>query len=89
MKRLTVHFSGRVQGVGFRYTAQRMARQYPITGYVKNLSDGRVEMVVEGDDQHVDGFIEAVQCSMASYIHDRQIMASPGLPQYTTFDIDF
>ena len=89
MKRLTVHFSGRVQGVGFRYTAQRVARRFPITGYVKNLSDGRVEMVVEGDGPQVDGFVEAVQRAMAEYIHDRQIVASAGPPQYSEFDIEF
>jgi acylphosphatase len=41
-------FSGRVQGVGFRYTAQTIARRHPVTGYVRNLPDGTVELVAQG-----------------------------------------
>jgi acylphosphatase len=41
-------FSGRVQGVGFRYTAQSIARRHPVTGYVRNLPDGTVELVAQG-----------------------------------------
>lgn len=48
MVRSHIIFSGRVQGVGFRYTAQRMANEQKLTGWVKNLPDGRVEMIVEG-----------------------------------------
>lgn len=46
--RKTVHFAGHVQGVGFRWTTKRIARGYDVSGYVKNLPDGRVELVVEG-----------------------------------------
>jgi acylphosphatase len=46
--RLTVVVSGRVQGVGFRYYVIEKARGYGVTGYVRNLSDGRVEAVIEG-----------------------------------------
>ena len=44
-------FSGTVQGVGFRYTAERLARRYPLTGYVRNLPDGRVELLAEGEEE--------------------------------------
>ncbi len=45
--------SGRVQGVGFRYTAKGVAQRFAVTGFVRNLSDGRVELVVEGDAAEV------------------------------------
>jgi acylphosphatase len=50
-------YSGRVQGVGFRYTAQRIARSFAVTGWVRNLPDGRVELIVEGDSMagNIDG----------------------------------
>ena len=57
-ERREVLYAGHVQGVGFRYTVQRLARGYSVTGFVRNLSDGRVELVVEGESGEVDGFLE-------------------------------
>ena len=54
-------FTGRVQGVGFRYTAYRIARQYLVTGWVKNLDDGSVEMVVEGAEADIGQFVREVE----------------------------
>lgn len=48
--------SGMVQGVGYRFFAQRIAARYQIRGYVKNLPDGRVEALVEGPDDKVEAF---------------------------------
>jgi acylphosphatase len=50
-KRLKAVVSGRVQGVGFRYFVQRAASEAGLTGWVRNLRDGRVELVAEGDDR--------------------------------------
>ena len=55
-----VFFEGRVQGVGFRWTVKNLARGYEVTGWVKNLPDGRVEMQVSGETDEVDAFIEAI-----------------------------
>jgi len=60
-KACRVHYSGKVQGVGFRATAVDIARDHPVTGWVKNLSDGRVELLVEGPEGAVDKFLEAVR----------------------------
>lgn len=57
MVRSHVLFSGTVQGVGFRYTTQRFARELKITGWVKNLSDGRVEMMAEGPRERLENLI--------------------------------
>lgn len=50
-QRLNVRIAGRVQGVGFRYYAEREARRLGLTGWVRNLPDGDVEMTAEGDDE--------------------------------------
>jgi acylphosphatase len=48
--------AGEVQGVGYRFFAQRTAARHQVTGYVKNLDDGRVEVLAEGPAQHVEAF---------------------------------
>jgi acylphosphatase len=60
-KTVQVFYEGRVQGVGFRYTARRVATGFDVAGYVRNLADGRVELVASGDDEEVDGFLTAVR----------------------------
>ena len=68
MQRRTYYFGGHVQGVGFRYSAQSLARNHPVTGFVRNLPDGRVEMVVEGEEQHLDAFAQSIQRQMEGFI---------------------
>jgi acylphosphatase len=63
-----VIYSGQVQGVGFRYTAQELAADYPVGGYVRNLPSGEVELVAEGEDSVVEAFLAAVAQRMAGYI---------------------
>lgn len=63
-----VHFSGRVQGVGFRYTTLQVAKEFEVTGAVANLADGRVELEVEGNRTEVTAFISAVEERLHGYI---------------------
>jgi acylphosphatase len=56
-----VHYAGDVQGVGFRATVVDIARGHPVTGWVKNLSDGRVQLLVEGQEEAVTKFLDAVR----------------------------
>jgi acylphosphatase len=55
-----VFYEGRVQGVGFRFTVKQLARGFDITGSVRNLQDGRVELKVQGDSEEVAAFLEAI-----------------------------
>ncbi len=72
--RTHVYYSGQVQGVGFRYTVVRLARGQAVTGFVRNLRDGRVELVVEGEQADVGRFLDGVDRIMAVYIHNRLLV---------------
>lgn len=67
-----VYYSGQVQGVGFRYTAQHVAEEFEIAGFVRNLPDGRVEVFVEGPLEQVDEFLSGLAERMGSYIEQTQ-----------------
>lgn len=70
-KRVKAVFSGAVQGVGFRASTESLARQYPITGYVRNTPGGHVELVAEGEEDSLRSFVEAVKSSpLSSYIRN-------------------
>ena len=60
-KSLSVHISGRVQGVGYRYFVLQLARKLNLTGYVRNLRDGRVEVAAEGDEQALKSLLVELQ----------------------------
>jgi acylphosphatase len=79
-----VCFAGRVQGVGFRYTTQRLAEGFPVTGYVRNLPGGEVELVAEGETEMVQGFLDAVTRQMAGYIDEQTMLEKPvhGYPDF-------
>jgi acylphosphatase len=85
--RRTVYYSGRVQGVGFRYMAQAIARGHDVTGYVQNLPDGRVELVVEGDHGSIEAFLSEIRERMASHIRDERSDQGPATGEYHGFEI--
>ena len=60
MERMTVYYSGRVQGVGFRATVRYLACGYDVTGSVRNLPDGRVELIAEGTRGELESFLKGV-----------------------------
>ena len=60
MQRVTVLYSGRVQGVGFRATIRHLACGYDVTGFVRNLPDGRVELIAEGAKPELKAFLEGI-----------------------------
>ena len=63
MKTIKALYEGRVQGVGFRWTVKQHARGFDVAGSVKNLPDGRVELIAQGDSEEVMGFLEAIRRS--------------------------
>lgn len=89
MIRRNVLFSGRVQGVGFRYTTCEVAAAHRVLGYVRNLPDGRVELVAEGESAELDRFIEAVKKRMSGCIREMQGHDSPASREFTEFDVRF
>ncbi|MBO0698103.1 MAG: acylphosphatase [Zavarzinella sp.] len=68
-----VHYSGNVQGVGFRATASMIARRHPVTGWVRNLPDGRVQLLVEGRDEDVAAFLHEIRDRWQGDVDDEQI----------------
>lgn len=85
--RRTVYFSGRVQGVGFRYTTVQVAAGFRVAGYVRNLPDGRVELVAEGAPPELDRFLTAVQQAMSGCIREVAITESPATAEFRSFTI--
>lgn len=86
-ERRTVHFVGQVQGVGFRYATRNIARNLAVTGFVRNLADGRVQLVVEGDRKVLDQFIDQIKQSMAAYIREQTVDEQSSVGEFTTFEI--
>jgi acylphosphatase len=73
--------------VGFRYTAQNVAMQFNVRGFVRNLNDGRVELVAEGPDDQVKGLLEAIQGRMQGFITRLDAQDSPGTGEFQGFSI--
>jgi acylphosphatase len=82
-------FSGRVQGVGFRYTANSIARGYDVAGYVKNLPDGTVEIVCQGTEKEIASYITEVRENMDRCIYDENSFSMPVDENRTRFEIDY
>jgi acylphosphatase len=88
LDRRRVYFSGRVQGVGFRFTAQSLARGFEVAGYVRNLPDGRVELIAEGDTDELDAFLASIQLEMNRCITNVTTESQPpGEHPFTGFSI--
>ena len=72
-QRYVVYYCGRVQGVGFRYSVCRLSGRFNVKGFVRNLADGRVQLVAEGQAEDLDGFLSAIEGEMAGYIRQRDL----------------
>lgn len=78
-----------VQGVGFRFTTQRLARRFPVTGFVKNLPGGRVEIVAEGDEKTLQDFLQEIQQAFGDQIRQTDIEWGEPAGEYEGFGIKF
>lgn len=77
IERRRVLYGGRVQGVGFRFTAQRLAERYKVDGFARNLPDGRVELVAEGVPAEVNSFLDAIAREFQGYIRHAESSLIP------------
>jgi acylphosphatase len=87
-KRMQIIYSGRVQGVGFRYNAKSVANGYEVVGTVRNMPDGRVELIVEGEKVELEAFRQAVRESgMDSFVEDEAVSWAEPKNEFRGFEI--
>ena len=86
-----IFYAGRVQGVGFRFTAERLAREFAVSGWARNLDDGRVELVAEGEADILSAFLDAIDREMRGKIHSTDVETRPpeDEPPLTGFSIRY
>ncbi len=82
-------FTGRVQGVGFRFTVRRAASRRLLNGFVRNVPDGTVEMLAQGRPEDIDDCIQDLKEYFAGYLKETRIEEVPSDPRYTDFKITF
>jgi acylphosphatase len=87
LQRRQVFYSGHVQGVGFRYTTRQIAGNYEVTGFVRNLPDGRVELVAEGTEAELTAFLTAVDERLGSHIRSTAIDRRDATSEFSRFQI--
>ncbi|MDD5428635.1 MAG: acylphosphatase [Candidatus Omnitrophica bacterium] len=88
-KRLHIYYSGSVQGIGFRYTAERLAGSLNLTGWASNLPDGRVEVLCEGAEPDIKTFLAKIDDIFKNYIRDSDVEWSGATGEFDGFDIRF
>ena len=85
---MTVAYSGQVQGVGFRYTAKTVATGFEITGTVRNLPDGGVELAAEGSRDELDAFrVALLNAGLAGFIRDEKVNWADAKNEFHGFEI--
>jgi acylphosphatase len=85
---IQVFYEGNVQGVGFRYTVRQIAKGFDVTGSVRNLPDGRVELLATGEEDEVRAFVEAIgQSELRAHIKKHAEAPLPDAPPFRGFEI--
>jgi len=85
---MTIWYSGRVQGVGFRITARQAATGYEVAGMVRNLPDGRVELVAEGGREELECFRQGIRdAGLSGFIRNEQVQWTEPTGEYRGFEI--
>ncbi len=88
-RRIHAYYSGAVQGVGFRFTAERLAGSLGLAGWVKNLRDGRVEIICEGKEPDLKSFLEKMHSTFRDYVRDADVEWDKATGEFAGFDIVF
>ncbi|MCU0856962.1 MAG: acylphosphatase [Pontiellaceae bacterium] len=87
-QRITVRYEGRVQGIGFRYTAVRLAQAHNLTGWVKNEPDGSVSLVAEGDEPRLMELLQAIHRShLGKHITNEQVNRASATGEFNGFSV--
>ena len=89
VKRLHAYYHGSVQGVGFRLTAERAAESLGLSGWAKNLPDGRAEVLCEGKEAEIENFLRKIDDTFKGYIRDSGAEWSGATGEFGGFDIRF
>ena len=86
--RLHIIYSGRVQGVGFRYTVKALVSGFDVTGMVRNLLDGRVELLAEGTKEELEAFRRAIRESeLGHFVQDEKVSWEEARREFRGFEI--
>ena len=88
-KQIHVYYTGRVQGVGFRFTAQDLAKEKSVFGWAKNLRDGRVEIRAEAEEKVLKDFLESIKQYFSHYIQDIEAEWFEATEEFDDFSIRF
>ncbi len=88
-KQIHAYYSGRVQGVGFRFTAESTAMDLGVRGWVKNLRDGRVEIAAEAEEGALKDFLKRIEDYFSRYIGDSDIKWQEATGEFQSFEIRF
>jgi acylphosphatase len=88
MVRAHIHFYGTVQGVGFRYTTLAFAQELALTGWVKNLSDGSVQAVVEGPREKIEELLLKLKGQFGSFIRNQHVEWLEARGEFNRFFIE-
>jgi len=88
-KQVHAYYSGRVQGVGFRFTARSIAEEFGVSGWIKNLGDSRVEILAEAPEETLKKFLDKITQYFSRYIQDTEIEWQPASGEFKDFTIAF
>jgi acylphosphatase len=83
-----IFYSGHVQGVGFRYTAKAVVAGFEVTGTVRNLQDGRVELIAEGTREELESFRQAIrEAGLEHFIRNEEVSWAEATGEFRGFEI--
>ena len=89
MQQWHIEFSGQVQGVGFRHTACQVANRLGLTGWVRNLPNGRVELVAEGSPGLDTQLVQQISEATYGFVQDVQIETRPAAGEFSGFSVRY
>ena len=88
-ERRHIVYTGRVQGVGFRFSARQIAQGYAVTGFVRNLPNGNVELVAEGAPAELDRLLAGISSAMNGYIDAADVTRRAATGEFKSFNIAY